>query len=238
MNPMLEHKSIAKPLWKSYLKNCLISTFDFSPPNPDRWVVANVQASGPNPKKDRLISVAATAIVFTPDRRPNLVLNDTFEVIVKQSPRIIHSIDKNNILMHGIGRGAQQEGMMPESALDAFLVYVGNSPIVSFQSRFDENMIAKSRSKLLGRCMHKHWLDLQNLAAVLHHENHRLPLDVWMQRYDIECEQPHQPVAQVFAISQLFMKLWPLVQKRKTTNWRQVKHIASRFKIPSAKAVP
>ncbi|MFP5483318.1 MAG: hypothetical protein ACLGGW_08595, partial [Gammaproteobacteria bacterium] len=50
--------------WASYIKNRLVQTLDFSNPNPDRWVVLDVESSGLNPKRDRLISIAATAIAF------------------------------------------------------------------------------------------------------------------------------------------------------------------------------
>jgi DNA polymerase III subunit epsilon len=229
--------------WAAYIKQRLVQTLDFSNPNPDRWVVVDVESSGLNPKRDRLISIAATAIHFDAQRRPRISLTDTFEVVIKQPPEIVdmiefEAIDKSNILIHGIGIGAQQRGMKAEVALSEFLQYVGDSPLIAFHSWFDEILINKAMRKVLGRSTHKHWLDLEHLAAVLHRENHQLPLDVWMQRYAIECEQRHQAAADVLATAQLLMKLWPMLQKRKSTDWKGIKSIASGLKTLPGRNLP
>lgn len=229
--------------WGGYLRQRLVQSLDFSTPNPDRWVVLDVESSGLNPKKDRLISIAATAIEFDAMRRPRISLTDTFEVVIKQPPEIVdmiefEAIDKSNILIHGIGIGAQQSGMKAEQALAEFLLYVGDSPLIAFHSWFDEILINKALRKVLGRSTSRHWLDLEHLAAVLHKENHQLPLDVWMQRYGIECEQRHQAAADVLATAQLLMKLWPMLQKRKATDWKELKTIANGLKTLPGRNMP
>lgn len=229
--------------WAGYIKQRLVHKLDFSSPNPDRWVVVDVESSGLNPKRDRLISIAATAIQFDAQRRPRISLTDTFEVVIKQPPEIVEmiefeAIDKSNILIHGIGIGAQQRGVNAEVALAEFLQYVGDSPLIAFHSWFDEILINKALRKKLGRSTHKHWLDLEHLAAVLHKEDHQLPLDVWMQRYDIACEQRHQAAADVLATAQLLMKLWPMLQKRKATDWKGVKTIANGLKTLPGRNLP
>ncbi|MDX1669672.1 MAG: 3'-5' exonuclease, partial [Limnobacter sp.] len=181
--------------WQGYVKKRLGRVFDFSQPDDSRWVVLDVESSGLNPKSDRLISIATSAIRFTKDRKPYQSLTDTFEVIIKQPAKVIEKIDRDNILIHGIGLGDQQHGVPAPVALDAFLAYVGRSPMIAFHSWFDEILINKALRKVLGNVTHKHWLDLEHLAAVLHQENHQLPLDVWMQRYDIHCAARHQAAA-------------------------------------------
>lgn len=234
---------LPRPGWAQYIQYRLAQSLDFSQPNPDRWVVLDVESSGLNPKKDRLISIAASAIEFDTMRRPRISLTDTFEVIIKQPPELVEmiefeAIDKSNILIHGIGIGAQQKGMKAERALAEFLRYVGDSPLIAFHSWFDEILINKALRKVLGRSTHRHWLDLEHLAAVLHKENHQLPLDVWMQRYGIECEQRHQAAADVLATAQLLLKLWPMLQKRKATKWKELKTIANGLKTLPGRNMP
>lgn len=214
----------------SYLKKRLARFFDFQRPDDNRWVVVDVESSGLNPKSDRLISIAASAIHFDSNRKPMQRMGDTFEVIIKQPEGVINQIDKSNILIHGIGMGEQQKGVPAQQALQAFLGYVGRSPMIAFHSWFDEILINKALRKVLGEVTHKHWLDLEHLAAVLHQENHQLPLDVWMQRYDIVCAARHQAAADVMATAQLLLKLWPLLEARKATTWKQVKSIAGGLK--------
>ncbi|BET25987.1 DNA polymerase-3 subunit epsilon [Limnobacter thiooxidans] len=243
MSSTAPNQLIPRPGWAQYIQHRLVQSLDFSQPNPDRWVVLDVESSGLNPKKDRLISIAASAIEFDAMRRPRISLTDTFEVIIKQPPEIVEmiefeAIDKSNILIHGIGIGAQQKGMKAEQALAEFLRYVGDSPLIAFHSWFDEILINKALRKVLGRSTHRHWLDLEHLAAVLHKENHQLPLDVWMQRYGIECEQRHQAAADVLATAQLLLKLWPMLQKRKATSWRELKTIANGLKTLPGRNMP
>lgn len=214
----------------AYLSARLARVFDFSPPNENRWVVVDVESSGLNPKTDRLISIAALAIVFDEQRKPRLDLGDSFEVVIKQPPELLDSIDKENILIHGIGVDAQKKGVPAAQALDAFLKYVDRSPLLAFHSWFDEILINKALKKILGKCTHKHWVDLEHVAAVLHRENHQLPLDIWMQRYGVTCETRHQAASDVMATSQLFLKLWPLMAKRKATSWKSMKRIEAGLK--------
>lgn len=224
--------------WPDYLKHRLVQVLDFRPPNPDRWVVVDVESSGLNPKRDRLISIAACAIVFDQQRRPRIDMGDTFEVVIRQPPEVIGMVDKSNILIHGIGLGAQQRGVQAAQALESFLAYVDDSPMIAFHSWFDEILINKAMRKVLGKSTHAHWLDLEHLAAVLHRENHQLPLDVWMQRYGIVCEERHQAAADVLATAQLLMKLWPLLQKRKAVHWKKLKEIAGGLKTLPGRNLP
>lgn len=214
----------------AYLKARLARALDFSPPDESRWVVVDVESSGLNPKKDRLISIAALAVVFDQNRKPRMDMSDSFEVVIKQPPELLDSIDKQNILIHGIGVEAQQRGVPSAQALDAFLKYVDRSPLLAFHSWFDEILINRALKKVLGKCTHKHWLDLEHVAAVLHRENHQLPLDVWMQRYGVDCEIRHQAAADVMATTQLFLKLWPMLAKRKATSWKSMKRVESGLK--------
>lgn len=211
----------------AYLKKRLARWFDMSPPNDDRWVVVDVESSGLDPRSDRLISIAASAIYFDHKRKPMQSMGDTFEVIIKQPHEVIEQIDKDNILIHGIGLGAQQKGVPARYALESFLAYVGRSPMIAFHSWFDEILINRALRDVLGEVTHRHWLDLEHLAAVLHQENHQLPLDVWMQRYGIQCEARHQAAADVMATAQLLLKLWPILDARKATTWKQLKMIAN-----------
>ena len=84
-----------------------------------RYVVVDVETSGLNMRRDRLISIGAVALV---DGRIDFA--DAFAVILRQervSPR-------ENILIHGIGASAQSEGVDPAGALLAFLGYIGKAP--------------------------------------------------------------------------------------------------------------
>ena len=80
-----------------------------------RWVLLDVESSGLDPTRDRLLAIAAIALTRQ-GGAPRLVFGDSFEVLLRQPEA---SVDKANILVHGIGVGAQRGGAEPAQALAA-----------------------------------------------------------------------------------------------------------------------
>ena len=116
-----------------------------------RWVVVDVEASGLDAESDRLLAIAGVAIRFdqTP---PALVLADSFEVILRQDDRPLgEAIDRDNILLHGIGVSSQQNGMPPQEALAGFRDWAGNAPILGYHVDFDRTLIQRECRRLLKR---------------------------------------------------------------------------------------
>ena len=106
-----------------------------------RYVVVDVETSGLNMKKDRLISIGAVALVAG-----RLDFNDAFQVVLRQEQVSTHA----NILIHGISGSAQSTGVDPVEGLLAFLQYVGKSPLVAYHAFFDQSMIGKATREYLG----------------------------------------------------------------------------------------
>ena len=76
---------------------------DLNVPHADiRYVVVDVESSGLNMKRDRLISIGAVALV-----NGRLDFNDAFQVVLRQDQVSTHA----NILIHGIGGAAQSGGV-------------------------------------------------------------------------------------------------------------------------------
>ncbi|WP_119153854.1 3'-5' exonuclease [Caldimonas tepidiphila] len=200
-----------------------------------RWIVADVESSGLDTRRDRLIAIAAVALHFPPPpeegqsprpRHPGIALGDSFEVILRQPEQTGLAMDKRNILLHGIGVGAQSRGMPPPEALGAWECFVGRSPLVGFHSAFDRAMIDRAMQGTLGRTLPNPWVDLEHLLAVLHRDHMRRSLDHWMQRYGIECAQRHQAAADTLATAQLLLKLWPRVLARCSGGFEEVSALA------------
>src|SRR5688500_12263830 len=80
-----------------------------------RWVVLDVETTGLDVGRDRLLAIAALG-VHRDDDRPHLRVGDSFEVVLRQ-PEIAAPPDKANILLHGIGVGAQRGGVDADEAL-------------------------------------------------------------------------------------------------------------------------
>jgi DNA polymerase-3 subunit epsilon len=177
-----------------------------APPLDDtRWVVLDVESSGLNVKTDRLLAIAAIAI-HTDGKALRIALGDSFEVVLRHEGQ---GVDKSNILLHGIGVGAQRQGVEPAAALQAFGHFIGTSPLIAFHAAFDQAMILRAFDAAQMPRPTNPWLDLEPLAAVLHPKVKARALDEWMAEMQITCAVRHQAAADTLATAELLLKLWP-----------------------------
>lgn len=170
-----------------------------------RWVVLDVESSGLNVESDRLLAIAAIA-VHIDGKNLRIALGDSFEVVLRHDAPVA---DKSNILLHGIGVGAQRRGVAPATALLAFERYIGKSPLIAFHAAFDQAMILRGFDAAVGRRPPNVWMDLAPLAAVLHPKVKARSFDEWMVQMNITCAVRHQAAADTLATAELLLKLWP-----------------------------
>jgi DNA polymerase III subunit epsilon len=163
-----------------------------------RFVVADVETSGLNPHRARLISIGAVTV-----ERCRIGLGSSFDVILRQE----RPSDNDNILIHEIGGAAQLAGCEPRQALIAFLAYVGKAPLVAFHAQFDRVMIDRAMRAHLGISLANPWLDLAALAPALlpGGASRESALDDWLKAYAIENYARHDAVADSLATAELFL---------------------------------
>ncbi|HNW03752.1 MAG TPA: 3'-5' exonuclease, partial [Burkholderiaceae bacterium] len=185
-------------------------------------------SSGLNVTSDRLLAIAAIA-VHTDGKNLRIALGDSFEVVLRNDVRVA---DKSNILLHGIGVGAQRHGVEPSAALLDFERYIGKSPLIAFHAAFDQAMILRGFDAAVGRRPPNVWMDLEPLAAVLHPKVKARSLDEWMAQMNITCAVRHQAAADTLATAELLLKLWPaaLRELRGDAGFAAVKRLADQRK--------
>ncbi len=161
-----------------------------------RWVVVDVESSGLDARRDRLISIGAVAV-----RGGRLTLADSLEVVLRQE----QVSDTRNILVHGIGGTAQREGLPPQEALLRFLAYAGKSWIVAYHAAFDELMIGRALREQLGCVWKPPVLDLAYVMPALFPALAQTcrTLDGWLERFGIAVYARHQALADAYATAQL-----------------------------------
>ena len=177
---------------------------------PARWVVLDVESSGLDPHHDRLLAIAALAVHVDNDR-PCLRPADSFEVLLRQ-PAETSAPDKANILVHGIGVGAQRQGLDPVQALSAFEAFIADDPLVAFHAPFDRVLIVRHLRALCGRRLHNRWLDLADLAPAVCPDQRAHALDEWLAHFGITVAVRHQAAADTWATAELLQRLWPLAR--------------------------
>jgi DNA polymerase III subunit epsilon len=174
-----------------------------------RWVVVDVETTGLDARRDRLLAIAAVALRIEAGRAA-IAIGDSFEVVLGpgeggQAP----VADAANILLHGIGVGAQRAGVDPKRGLQAFARYVAGAPLLGFHVAFDRTVIER-HARLHGLpTPGTLWLDLEPLAGALRPAVRARSLDEWMAALDIRCAVRHQAAADTLATAELLLKLWP-----------------------------
>jgi DNA polymerase-3 subunit epsilon len=189
---------------------------------PDRWLMVDVETTGLNPAKDRLLAIAAVALNRDPlTNNLRVALGDSFEAVLRQT----QPSDKSNILIHHIGAQAQTEGEAPEAALERFRTWVGTSPLLAYHAAFDAGMIHRAyRSHDLSP-LNVDWLDIEPLARRIGGNSRAKALDDWLAHFHIECVVRHQAASDAFATAELLLRLWPAM-RQETQTWRGVTRLA------------
>ncbi len=123
-----------------------------------RWVVVDTETSGLDPHRDRLLAIGGIAV-----DDDGILLGDSFEVIVNGEP----SGDAANIVVHGIGHGAQATGTPARDALTAFRAWAGDAPRVGFHTDFDGAVLRVADTGAGLPADDRPWLDLAQLAGAL-----------------------------------------------------------------------
>lgn len=167
-----------------------------TPADQMRLVVVDVETSGLDLRADRLIAIGAVTIEAL-----RIDLAQSFHAILRQP----HASHRDNILVHGIGGTAQEEGEAPAAALLAFLEFCGKAPLVSYHAGFDGGMLRKAMRAALGEPFRRPWLDLAEIAPAVAPSGPRArnSLDDWLAWAGIEPFRRHDALADAFATAQL-----------------------------------
>lgn len=183
-----------------------------------RYVVVDVESTGLDMRRDRLIAIGAVAVV-----NGRIQLADSFEIVLRQA----EASAKDNILVHGIGGERQREGVEPAEALLRFLDYLGNSPLIAFHVAFDETLIRRACKAYLGLDFRHPWLDLAYLMPALLPglaRKHR-SLDDWLRHFGIGNYARHNALADALATAQLLLTALPLARGQGARHYRALQDI-------------
>lgn len=161
-----------------------------------RYVVVDVELTGPDLRRDTLIAIGALAVV-----EGCIAPADAFAVTLRQEM----ASNAGNILIHGIGAGAQHAGTEPAEALLAFLEYVGKAPLIAYHAFLDKAMIERAISTNLGFSWRGPWIDLAWVLPELFSEkiDRKATLDEWLAVFAIETIQRHNALSDAFATAKL-----------------------------------
>lgn len=193
---------------------------------PERWLVLDVESSGLDASRDRLLALAAVALHIDA-QRAWIELADSFEAVLRQ-PVDTSPPDRANILVHGIGVAAQGRGLDPALALQRFEAFAGGAPLLGFHAAFDKQLVDRATQAQLGRRLRNPWLDIADIAAVLRPEAAARTLDDWLAVCGIPCARRHQAAADALATAELLLRLLPAARADGLRGFRDLARLAAR----------
>ncbi len=183
-----------------------------------RVVVVDVESSGLDVERDRLIAIGAVAVTGG-----RIDLADSLDIVLRQD----EVSDRDNILVHGIGGQAQRTGVLPVEALLAFLEYLGPDPLVAFHVAFDAAMIGRAMRQHIGLRFEPAWADLAYVAPALYpREARRLRgLDHWLEHFGIGNYARHSALADALATAELLLALRPALEARRAHRFADLRDL-------------
>ncbi len=183
-----------------------------------RFVVVDVETTGLNLARDRLIAIGAVAV-----NQGRIDLTDSFEIILQQPT----ASGKDNILIHGIGGTAQTGGVPPVETLLRFLEFVGKDPLVAFHVTFDETMIKRALKEFLHFDFKRPWLDLAYVMPGFLPElaNRHRALDDWSGHFHIRNYARHSALADALSTAQLFLAATKIARQKNIPDFKGLQDV-------------
>lgn len=180
-----------------------------------RFVVLDTETTGLDPRRDRLITIGAVAVVDGA-----IVVGDSFEAMLP--------IEYNGaaVTIHGITRDEAREGMEESEAVSSFLDYLKDSVIVGHHIGHDIQMLEAALQRHFGTSMQNRSLDTMDLTLHLEADG-VLPardsekgftLDALCDLFGITPHDRHTAGGDAFLTAQVFQRLYRLAQKSGRTS--------------------
>ncbi len=162
-----------------------------------RFVALDLETTGPDMRRDRIISIGAIAVAARA-----VCHDDAFEAMLRQD----RSSAVDNILIHQIGGQQQLAGEEPAEALVRCLEFIGHSRVVAFRAEFDATVFRREVREWLGLRAWPRFLDLAALLPALFPDTGNDTLDDWTRHFDLPPIGRHHAIADAYASAQLLLR--------------------------------
>ena len=123
-----------------------------------RFIVVDLETSGLNTLKDKILSIGAVTIEHSA-----IALGNQFSCTLR---RVNHAVSES-VLIHQIPPSEIAAGMRAEKALLNFMEYVGSSPLLAFHSTFDQRMLVREMNDAFAYNLRHPFYDVAEIAALL-----------------------------------------------------------------------
>ncbi|MFW9081849.1 PolC-type DNA polymerase III [Pseudomonas sp. P2757] len=215
---------VAQDLQKRLTQLPVISGLSDCSLREQRWVVLDLETTGLNLNKDRVLSIGAVviedgAIDFSQQFERTLQCHE-----LKLSP---------SVLIHGLGPNAIAAGSEPAEALVELLEFIGDSPVLAFHAPFDQHMLGRAVKEHLGHKLQQVFLDVADIAPLVcpQAQIREAGLDEWIEWFRLEVFERHNASADALATAELALILFnrarqqqifsPLALQQRLSQWKR-----------------
>lgn len=163
---------------------------------PDTFVVADLETTGFDPYKDRILEISALKVV-------DGTVIDTFSQLVNPEAEIPAHISKLTGITNEMVSGSSAiEVVMPD-----FLNFVGDKLIVGHNVSFDVNFITEKSYDSIGKWFYNDYVDTLRIARTceLPVGSHRL--SALSEYFGIEQKEAHRALADCYTTLELYRRL-------------------------------
>lgn len=178
----------------------------FRSPSPavvsSRWVTLDLETSGLDPKRDRIVEIGAVAV-----HNGRVDLADHFQRLNTEGT----GLSSANRVLHGVTAAEQRDGTPLTLALDDLLAWMRDAPLVGFHATFD---IAFLRAALAAHLGSKaaaqfavNYLDLAVIAPVVFPKTKARGLGEWTAALHLPIRKQHRAMADALATAHLLQRI-------------------------------
>lgn len=180
-----------------------------------RFVVVDLETSGLNTLKDKILSIGAVTI-----ENSAISLGEQFSCTLR---RANHAVSES-VLIHQIPPSEVAAGVRPEKALLSFMEYVGGSPLLAFHANFDQRMLVREMDDAFSYDLHHAFYDVAEIAPLLYPDHcMRNPgLDDWVSFFGLQVLQRHNASADAMVTAELMLILLRRAQDQGITSLEQL----------------
>lgn len=184
-----------------------------------RFVVVDVETSGLNPRRDRLLSIGAVTV-----EHMRAAPRAAFHAVVRNET----PTTRENVAVHGLTPSRQAAGAMPEQALGEFLGFIGKAPCVAFHARFDHAVLDRALRAEFGVRLTNPWIDLAELLPALYPEARLIngTLDKWLGYFRLHVHSRHDAVHDAAATAELLLIALARAERRGIATLAQLRAAA------------
>jgi DNA polymerase III subunit epsilon len=175
---------------------------DDAPLEQVRFVVLDSETTGLDPRRDRLITIGAVAVIAG-----EILLEDSIEVMCKLD------YNRASVTVHGITRDETRDAMEESEALSLFLDYVKDGVIVGHHIGHDIQALNVAYQRHAGFELRNRSLDTMDLALHLNGDGafknmaQGFSLDGLCEMFGIPAHDRHTAGGDAFITAQVFLRL-------------------------------